>query len=329
MNFEQRIFQFIEKNKLMVPRGRVLVGVSGGADSMALLLALAGLRHDLGIQLHGAHFNHRFRPEASRDERFVITWCKQLNIPLTVGQRSGRKIRHLSEDDARQMRIEFFVKTARHLKAQSVALAHTRNDLAETVLMRLMRGSGLYGLRAILPRRCIEGVTFVRPLMGVNREDVENYLKAKKIPFCTDATNIQTVYERNKVRLHLLPLLAREYNPQIINALSDLAATAFEDYEFLSMHARKQFEKNVIVSNRRIKADLKGVRRQHPAMLRLMFRQMAESLTKDPAALTFEHIHALENLVAQSGQGKMDLPHRLKAVKTQKFLELVKNSDRH
>lgn len=305
----------------MAPRGRVLVGVSGGADSMALLLCLAGLRHDLGVALHAAHFNHRFRLEALRDERFVAGWCKQLNIPLTVGRRPGRAIRHLSEDDARQMRLEFFVKTAGGLKVQSVALGHTRNDLAETVLMRLMRGSGLYGLRAILPRRCIEGVFFVRPLMGVNRLDVEDYLKAKKIPFCTDATNTQALYERNKVRLHLLPLMAREYNPQIINALSDLAATAGEDYEFLSMHARKQFDKMVIISKARVKMDLKSIRRQHPAILRLMFRQMAESLTKDPGVLTFEHIHALENLAAQSGQGKVDLPHHLKAVKTQKFLE--------
>jgi len=322
MNFEQRIFQFIGKNKLMAPRGRVVIGVSGGADSMALLLALAGLRHDLGVQLHAAHFNHKFRPEALRDERFVANWCKRLNIPLTVGRRPGRKIRHLSEDDARQMRLEFFVKTALGSKAQSVALAHTRNDLAETVLMRLIRGSGLYGLRAILPRRCIEGVFFVRPLMGVNRLDVEDYLKAQKIPFCADATNRQTVYERNKVRLHLLPLLSREHNPQIINALSDLAATAGEDYEFLSMHARKQFEKNVIISDKKVKMDLKSIRRQHPAMLRLMFRQMAEILTKDPAVLTFEHIHALENLAAQSGHGMVDLPHHLKANKTQEFLEL-------
>ena len=94
------------------------------------------------------------------------SWCRRLNIPLTVGRRQGGKIKLLSEDDARQMRFEFFIKSAHRLKAQSVALAHTRNDLAETVLMRLMRGSGLYGLRAILPRRCIEGVVFVRPLMG-------------------------------------------------------------------------------------------------------------------------------------------------------------------
>jgi len=322
MNFEQRVFQFIGKNRLIVPRGLVLVGVSGGADSMALALSLAALRHELGVQLHAVHFNHRFRPESARDERFVADQCEQLNIPLSVGHRQGGVIKHLSEDDARQMRFKFFVKTAKHLKAQSVALAHTRNDLAETVLMRLMRGSGLYGLRAILPYRSIDGIIIVRPLMGVNRKDVEDYLKSRKMSFCTDATNYQKTYERNKVRLELLPWLAQEYNPQIINALSDLAATAGEDYEFLSMHARKKFDKMVVISGKRIKLDLKGVRRQHPAILRLMLRQMVESLTKGPVALTFEHIHALEDLVISSRQGVLDLPYHLKAVKTQRFLEL-------
>ncbi len=300
----------------------MIVGVSGGADSMALLLALSRLRHDLGVQLHAAHFNHRYRPEASRDERFVTGWCKRFNVPLTVGCRKGGRIRRLSEDDARQMRFEFLVKLAGRLSAQSVALGHTRNDLAETVLMRLMRGSGLYGLRAILPRRSIDGTIFVRPLMDVDRFDVEGYLKIKKTPFCTDATNSQMVYERNKVRLELLPLLVKEYNPQIIRALSDLAATALEDYEFLSLHARKQFQKNGVVLKGGVKMDLKGIQHQHPSILRLMLRQMVESLTNDPAALNYEHIQALENLMEQSGLGSVDLPHRLKAVKTQKFLEL-------
>jgi len=322
MDLEQRIFQFIAKHRLMVPRGLIIVGVSGGADSMALLCGLAGLRHRLGVQLHAAHFNHRFRPEALRDERFVSQWCRQLNVPLTVGHRQGGKIDRLSEDDARNLRFEFFVQTARRLKAQSVALAHTRNDLAETVLMRIMRGSGLYGLRAILPRRTIEGVVFVRPLMDLERVDVEDYLKAKKIPFCTDATNRQTVYERNKVRLELLPLLARAYNPGITGALSDLAATAGEDYEFISMHARKQFEKKVSVSGKKVKLRLKGVKRLHPSILRLVFRQMVEILTTDPAALNFEHIQAMEDLVFQKGLGPVDLPHHLRAVKTKQFLEL-------
>src|SRR6202012_4280848 len=104
-------------------------------------------------------------------------WCRRLNIPLTVGRRKGGKIKHLSEDDARQMRFDFFLEAARKLKAQSIALAHTRNDLAETVLMRLMRGSGLYGLRAILPRRDIEGIAVVRPLLSVNRTEIESDLK--------------------------------------------------------------------------------------------------------------------------------------------------------
>jgi tRNA(Ile)-lysidine synthase len=322
MNFEQRIFDFIRKNKLIAPRGQVLVGVSGGADSMALLLALGHLRHDLGVSLSAAHFNHKFRPESGQDEHFVAQWCKQLNIPLVTGRRQGGKVRHLSEDDARRMRFEFFARTAARLHVQSVALAHTRNDLAETVLMRLMRGSGLYGLRAILPRRCLEGTVFVRPFLGVNRADVENYLKVKKMTFCTDATNLSTAYERNKVRLRLLPLLAKEYNPQIINALSDLASSAGEDYEFLSMHASKQFKKIGVISNGKVKIHLKEIKRQHPAILRLVFRQMVESLTQDPAALTFEHIHALENLAVAPSRGGVDLPHHLKAMKTQKFLEL-------
>ena len=104
----------------------MIVGVSGGADSMALLAALAALRHHLNVHLHAAHFNHRFRAEAGRDERFVGKWCRQLNIPLTVGRRQGGKIKHLSEDDARRMRFEFFATAYKRLKAQAVALAHTR-----------------------------------------------------------------------------------------------------------------------------------------------------------------------------------------------------------
>lgn len=322
MDFEQQVFQFIKKNKLLAPRGRIVVGVSGGADSMALLSALNALRHHLGVQPHAGHFNHRLRPGALHDERFVIRWCKRLNIPLTVGRRPRGRTRHLSEDGARTMRFEFLVKLARRLNAQSVALAHTRNDLAETVLMRLMRGSGLYGLRAILPKRYMEGTTFIRPLLGVNRRDVEDYLKAQKIPFCTDATNRRMFYERNKVRHQLLPLLAREYNPQITDALSDLAVTAGEDYDFLARHASRQFDKIGIIAKGQVKVDLKAVRRLHPAVVRLMFRQMAEILTKDPAVFSFEHIHALENLAAPSGRGAVDLPHHLKAVKTQKYLKI-------
>ena len=322
MIFEQRISQFISKNRLIAPRGLVLIGVSGGADSMALLTAMNGLRHTLGISLHAAHFNHKLRPESGRDELFVLKHCRQLNVPVTVGQRPGAKIKHLSEDDARQMRFEFFVKTARALKAQSVALAHTRNDLAETVLMRLMRGSGLYGLRAILPKRSIEGVNIVRPLLSVNRRDIEDYLKFKKVSYCTDKTNRSMKYERNRVRAQLLPLLAKTYNPQIVDALSDLAVSAGEDYEFLSQQAQKKFEKDFIFSGKKIKINLKNVQRQHPAMVHLMFRQMAERLTGDPSVLTYAHIHALAYLVSPAGLGTVDLPHHLKAVRTQHYVEL-------
>jgi len=322
MNFEKRIFQFITKNKLISARGLVLIGVSGGADSMALLLALSALRHDLGIELHAAHFNHQFRPEAKRDERFVVEQCKRLNIPVSIGRRKGQKISHLSEDYARKIRFDFFIKTAHRLKAQSVALAHTRNDLAETVLMRLMRGSGLYGLRAILPKRSIQRIVFVRPLLGVCRADVESYLKAAQMGFCTDETNRRTMYERNKIRLKLMPLLAQEYNPRIIDALSDLSVTVVDDYDFISSYAHREFDKICTVSKGRVKMKLANIKRQHPAMVRLMLRRMVESLKMDASVLTFEHIHALQDLIATDAKGALDLPHQLKAVRTSKFLEL-------
>lgn len=290
---------------------------------MALLAVLAGLRHELGVQLHAVHFNHRFRPESQADEDFVGTWCRKLNLPFTVGRRQGAKITRLSEDDARRMRFSFFVNTSQKLKAQSVALGHTRNDLAETVLMRLMRGSGLYGIRAILPRRQIEGVTFIRPLIDSSRADIEDYLKSRKIPYCTDATNQQAVYERNKVRQKLLPLLARDYNPKIVKALSDLAVTALEDYDYLSIAARRQFERIGTAARGKVKVDLKALRRQHPAIARLIFRQMVETLTGEASALDYEHIHALETLASAQAPGRVDLPHGLKALRRGKFLELA------
>jgi len=320
MNFEQRILKFIGKNKLITARGRLLIGVSGGADSMALLVALSLIRHELAVDLHAVHFNHQFRSQSGKDEQFVVKWCKKLNIPLTIGRRKGLKITHLSEDEARQMRFTFFSKTANSLNAQSVALAHTRNDVAETVLMRIMRGCGLYGLRAILPSRSIEGITYIRPLLEQGRQEVEAFLKLRKIPYCQDHTNFQTKYERNKIRLKLLPLLSKEYNPKVVHALSDLAATATEDYDFISMEAGKEFKKHVKVSSQSSTINLKGIHRLHPAILRLILRQMIEHLLDNPSPLTFEQIHEIEKLLLSNTQGVLKLPHHLMAQKTQNYL---------
>ena len=322
MNFEQRILRFIRMNNLMPSRGLVLVGVSGGADSLSLLLSLCALRHQLGIDLHVAHFNHQFRSTSLRDERFVVKVCRQLNVPLTVGRRRGGRLSQLPEDMAREMRFKFLIKTANDLHARSVALAHTQNDQAETVLMRLMRGSGLYGLRAILPSRSIDKTLFIRPLLGVNREDVEGYLQVKRMPFCQDPTNDHLKYERNRVRKQLLPLLAKDFNPRIIDVLSGLAVTAGDDYGFLEMAAQKQFKKNVIFSEKKIRISLKSIKRQHPAISRLLLRLMVAKISKDESGLAFEHIHALEALMAPEHHGAVNLPHRLKAVKTKTDLEL-------
>jgi tRNA(Ile)-lysidine synthase len=130
------------------------------------------------------------------------------------------------------------------------------------------------------------------------------------------------MYTRNKARHDLLPQLAREYNPRIIDVLSDLAVTASEDYAFLAARAQKEFDKTVVISKAAVKADLKKTSRMHPAIRRLVFRLMAEKLCGDPAVLEFEHIHALEILAAPAGRGRVDLSCGLRAVKTSQFLEI-------
>ena len=322
MDFSQKVLQFIQKNNLIKAGGTIIVGVSGGADSMSLIHVLVALRHKLGVQLHVAHFNHHMRPEADKEEVFVKQWCLQHHVPVTVERRKGKR-RLLSEDEARQARFKFFIRLATQIKAQSVALAHTQNDLAETVLMRLMRGSGLHGLRGILPIRSLEGIVFIRPLIATTRKDIEYYLKIHQTTFCTDSTNHKSVYLRNKVRRDLLPLLVKEYNPQIASVLVDLAATAQEDYGFLEECAQARFQRNVRVLKGSVKILLKNLKGEPISMRRLILSQMAGVLTGDVAALTFDHIQALEDLVNKECQSSVHLPHHLKAVKSLKFLEMM------
>ncbi len=322
MGFEERVFAFIGKHQLIRPRGLLMVGVSGGADSMALLLALCALRHRLGIRLHAAHFNHRLRRAAVSDARFVAQWCRRLQVPLTVGERPGQGLLRISEDKARQMRFDFFARSARALKAQAVALAHTQNDLAETVLLRMVRGSGLYGLKAIVPKRVIKETVFVRPLLDFHRGEIEAYLKAQKVPYRRDATNRLPQYLRNQVRLQLLPLLIKAYNPQMVRVLGDLARTAGDDYDYLESAARKHFEKNVIISDRRVKIALKRLRGLHPSLLRIILRMMAQQQKQDLIQLSCAHVQALEQGLAQKAKGIVHLPQGLKARKVKDYFEI-------
>jgi tRNA(Ile)-lysidine synthase len=212
-----RVLKTISRYNMLPEDARVIVAVSGGADSVCLLHVLTELfpKAVTGV----AHFNHKWRAEASdEDERFVADLASRQALPFFRAEATPSKGNR--EQEARRARQKFFAS----LDA-TIALGHTRDDQAETVLFRLLRGSGLTGLSGILP--VANGI--IRPLIGTTRAEVEDYLNSRSIPWREDATNQDPAYARNRIRHELLPQLARDWNPKITNALANLADLAHEE----------------------------------------------------------------------------------------------------
>ena len=211
---------FLKEQALLSPGDKVIAAVSGGADSVAMLFALYLLRDELGITLEAAHFNHHLRgAESDRDEAFVTDFCGRYCIPLHLG--SGRIVSGKKglEAAARDARYAFL----RSLPGK-VATAHTADDNAETVLMRLIRGTGLKGLGAIAP---VSG-NVIRPMLTVTRDDVEAFLEEYALPHVEDSSNAEDDFLRNRIRHGILPLMRAE-NPRIGENLSAMALLLRQD----------------------------------------------------------------------------------------------------
>jgi tRNA(Ile)-lysidine synthase len=200
------------KSALKKPGEPLLIGVSGGPDSVALLHALV----KLGYRPHVCHLNHRWRGVASdADAAFVRALAVKLGLPVTIG---SRKVPH-TEAAARQARQEFFERVAKKTGIRTLALAHTADDQVETFLLRLLRGAGTTGLGAMWPERRIGKLRVVRPMLEVSRKEVLKYLSAEGLKYREDASNADRRFLRNRLRHELLPLLERDYNPGIRSVL--------------------------------------------------------------------------------------------------------------
>lgn len=223
------------------PGQRIGVAVSGGADSVALLRALAELRGELGIVLKVMHFHHGIRgAEADADEKFARALAESLQSEFIRGAgdvpATAKQHKTSLEATARTLRYAFLHEQISAGAVDKVATAHTRDDQAETVLLRLLRGTGMKGLRGV-HAATEQGI--IRPLLDVGRAEVEQYLRALGQSWREDATNAELHHERNRIRHHLLPLLAKDYNPRITEVLARSAETLAADEEFLEAETER------------------------------------------------------------------------------------------
>ncbi|MCM8779945.1 MAG: tRNA lysidine(34) synthetase TilS [Candidatus Omnitrophica bacterium] len=320
--FIQKIKNTIKKNNLIQKNDSVLVAVSGGPDSVALLYGLCALRKELKFELCVAHLDHGLRQDSVKDREFVLNLAKKLKIPAVIGRVDIGKFSGTGslEEIARNERQKFLFRVAKRCRANKIAIGHTRDDQAETVLMRIIRGTGLYGLNAILPKRKISGFTVIRPLIEVSRRQIESYLKKKKIKARLDKSNLEDIYFRNKIRNILLPLLEKEFNPNIKGALANLAETAAADYDYLFKKAGCLNPKPKAQNPKLIKFDLGKLGRLHPAMLRMALRLAYARMKGDLRKLTFQHLKEIEDLIFNRPVNSIiDLPAGVSVIKRKKF----------
>lgn len=288
---------------------------------MALLLHLFALKHKLGLKLHIAHLDHNLRKSSSSDALFVKKWAEKLNIPASFKRLEPGVLKYKGslEEKCREARLDFFIQIAKRIKADKVALGHNLDDQAETILMRILRGTGLAGLAGISFKRNIRGIILIRPLLETSRSQIEYFLQRKGIRPAVDSTNLEDLFFRNKVRHNLIPLLKKEYNKNIVACLVNLAQSVSYDYEYLDRVAKRSIKGDVLRLN------LVKLKKLPVAILRLKVRQSIGHIQGDMRRIGFVHIKEIEELINLRPDGSIvDLPKGISAQKTRKYLRFFK-----
>ncbi|MBA7517945.1 tRNA(Ile)-lysidine synthase [subsurface metagenome] len=298
-----KVKKIIERYNMFSPGDRVLVGVSGGPDSVCLLHILNRCRKEMALSLHVVHINHGIRKrESKREEKFVSHLAGRMDLPITVKSLDvpsyARRKKLTVEEAARDMRYSAFERLAGKLNAKKIALGHTASDQVETVLMHLLRGSGPQGLSGIPPVRKLGSTAVVRPLIEVNKEEILNYLKKNNLTFCLDSSNRKTEYFRNKVRLKLLPLLRKNYNENIDGALLRLSEILKEENAYWERVVERALGKVVSRESEKILIDFKRFLRYNVIVQRRVLYRLFGGI------VSLSQIEAIRNLAQKSSQGK-------------------------
>ncbi|MFH1778561.1 MAG: tRNA lysidine(34) synthetase TilS [Candidatus Omnitrophota bacterium] len=329
--FLEKIRRTVKKFNLLGKGDKVVIALSGGPDSTALLLVLNALKKEYNLKLHIAHLDHMFRgeKEAKVDYDFVLNLANRLKLPFNLGKANvpkyAKDTRLSLEEAARQMRYEFLLNVAKDAGANKVALGHTVDDQVETVLMRLIRGAGLGGLRGIPATRKLNGKFIVRPLIEVWRKDVEAYLRSLKIKPRQDVTNLMPKFLRNRIRHELIPYLEK-FNPNIKKALARNAQNISYDYEVLAGLVDEAFKGCAKVRADSVEIKLRYFKTVPIGLRRQILRKAIEVLKGNLRRIDYSHIEDIESLI-ESKRGSLDLPDKIRAAKKKDSLVFYRLRD--
>jgi tRNA(Ile)-lysidine synthase len=314
----EKVLSTIGKHKLIEPGQLILVGISGGPDSVCLLHVLHSLAERLQIKLHAVHVNHMLRgDEAEADRAYVEDLCLRLHIPLNTVAANIRELaadRGLSLEEAgREARYEAFERLAQRLGAARIAVAHNRNDQAETLLMRLIRGTGLEGLKGM---EVLRG-NIIRPLLEIDRSEIELYCDVKRLQPRIDRSNLECVYTRNKIRLQLIPTINSLFGTDVVESLNKLACIVKDENEYLEEQAMLLF-KNSMAGQKTgsISLRLELLQGYHPALQKRILRYAVKKLRGHLKEIENVHVESLLELMNGRTGAEVHLPGGMRAKKS-------------
>ena len=242
----EKVIETIKKNKLIINEDKIVLGVSGGPDSISMLNVLREIKEEkiIKYEIVVAHINHLIREEAIEDEEYVKNYCEKNKIKCYIKridvQELAQNKKIGTEEAGRRARYKFFDEVLKKTNSNKIAIAHNKNDKIETIIMHMLRGSGLSGLVGIEPMRDNK---YIRPLIECDREEIEEYCKKEKLEPRIDKTNFENDYTRNKIRNIVIPYIKKEFNPNIIETMNRLSEVATEEEAYMNKIVKQTYEK--------------------------------------------------------------------------------------
>lgn len=324
----RKIKKYVEKWHMLEKGDKVIAGVSGGADSICLLFVLMELQKQIPFEIVVVHVNHGLRgAEADADEKYVKDMCEKHHIPyvsyLENIELIAKNRKQSMEEAGREVRREAFYRTMKTYGGTKIALAHHKNDNVETFMMNLARGTGLKGLGGICPVK----EQIIRPLLCVERSEIEQYLKEQKIAYCIDKTNKSDDYTRNRIRNHIIPYFEREINPQTVSHINETMEFLREIQFFMQKQTEKYWETCVEMQGDTYVVKEEAYRSVPGTIQPLLLKQVLSSIAGKEKDIESVHLNILQELMEKQVGRKADLPYEMEARKGYRGIEISKKKE--
>ncbi|MBI4753428.1 tRNA lysidine(34) synthetase TilS [Candidatus Desantisbacteria bacterium] len=332
----QGVHDVISQYQLLAKKDRIVIGVSGGPDSIALLHILWQLSEEYSLSLRVAHLNHMQRGQESKeDAEYTLKFANELSIPVISEEIDIKTIKEKEAKDrpltdvARKIRYDFLKRVAKGFNAHKIAVGHHADDLVETVLINLIRGCGPNGLKGITPIRKIdEDLLLIRPLIKISSLQIHQYLSTHHLSFRVDSSNLKSIFLRNRVRLQLLPLLKKEYNPKIENSFIQLSQLIKMDEDYIDEAVNHALLQVVVERKEKmVVMDVASISGLHPAIQTRVIRRIVAMIKGDIEGFNYQHIQGIRQLILSiHPQGRLSLPFFMSAQRDYKQLIIREES---